>query len=300
MWRKSDPGHSPMLPIPSSEPGMIITEDITALRECVQVWRQQGQVIGFVPTMGHLHEGHLSLVQKARLSCDRLVVSIYVNPLQFNQSSDFEAYPRTLTEDQQLLEQAQVDALFLPDTDLMYPQGQAQVTKVSVPFVTEELEGAHRPGHFDGVATIVLKLFNLVQPDLAVFGEKDYQQLLLVRKMVTDLNLDIEIQSGETRREADGLAMSSRNSRLGTAARAQAAQLYAALRQAREKALAGQSLVEIESETTAVLAQQGFEVEYIAFRDATDLSQPQPGARRRLLAAAWLDGVRLIDNLPVD
>ncbi len=279
---------------------MIIAEDIATLRESVQGWRKQGLTVGFVPTMGHLHEGHLSLVRQARASCDRVVVSIYVNPLQFNQASDFEAYPKTLDADQTMLQAEQVDGLFLPDTDLMYPQGQDRVSRVSVPEVTEELEGAHRPGHFDGVATVVLKLLNLVQPDLAVFGEKDYQQLLLVRKLVSDLNLDIEIQSGETCREADGLAMSSRNSRLGPADRASAAQLYTVLQQAREQCLQGQSIAEIESQAAESLTRAGFEVEYVAFRDAVTLGQPSTQAPRRLLAAAWLAGVRLIDNLAVD
>ncbi|HEY9200613.1 MAG TPA: pantoate--beta-alanine ligase, partial [Gammaproteobacteria bacterium] len=172
---------------------MRVASRIDLLRSQLSQWREQGESIGFVPTMGYLHEGHLTLVRQAQQQCDRVVVSIFVNPLQFNQASDLAAYPEDLQRDQQQLSAAGVDLLFLPDEQTIYPDGQQQITRVCVPGVTETLEGACRPGHFDGVATVVAKLFNLVQPTRAYFGEKDFQQLLLVKKMVHDLNLPLEI-----------------------------------------------------------------------------------------------------------
>ncbi len=278
---------------------MKTVQDIPELRQQVSQWRAEGKRIGFVPTMGHLHAGHISLVELARSRCERVVVSIFINPLQFNQASDFDAYPKTLPADQQKLEAVGADLLFLPDTEMMYPEGQQNISRVSVPGVTEVLEGGCRPGHFDGVATIVMKLFNLVQPDIAVFGEKDYQQLLLVKKMVADLNLPVEIISAPTEREGDGLAMSSRNSRLSQQQRQQASGLHQVLLEARQQLHEGKmSIAQIEAEAMQALREAGFEPEYVSFRQSGDF-QPMSGAggEGRLLAAAWLGEVRLIDNI---
>lgn len=281
---------------------MKIVQAIAALRDQTRRWREAGLRVGFVPTMGNLHAGHLSLVEQARRQCDRVVVSIYVNPMQFNQSSDFEAYPRTLQADQEKLEAADVDLLFLPDNDMMYPEGQESITRVQVPGVTDDLEGACRPGHFDGVATIVMKLFNLVQPDIAVFGEKDYQQLLLVQKMVDDLNLPVKIQSALTAREPDGLAMSSRNNRLEAQQRQQAAEIYRILLQARQQLHEGHlAIADIEHQAMQALREAGFEPEYVSFRQAGNFRPLQSVYEQgRLLVAAWLGEVRLIDNISTE
>lgn len=281
---------------------MIIADDIQTLQDSLQPWREQGLKIGFVPTMGHLHDGHISLVNTAQAQCDRVVVSIFVNPLQFNQSSDFDAYPKTLEQDRQKLLAAGVDLLFMPDAQMMYPNGQETVTKVRVPGVTEALEGAFRPGHFDGVATVVLKLFNLVRPDLSVFGEKDYQQLMMIRKMVRDLDLPIDIIAGETLRESDGLAMSSRNSRLNLEQRKLASGLYQVLQDVSQQlAVAQPSEVEqLEAEAIRQLELQQFKVEYFSLRSGEDLSIPSGVRGQRLLVAAWLGNVRLIDNIVID
>ncbi len=281
---------------------MKTVQDIPELRQQITQWRAEGQRIGFVPTMGNLHAGHISLVERARSHCDRVVVSIFINPLQFNQASDFDAYPKTLQADRQKLAVVGTDLLFLPDTEMMYPEGQQNISLVRVPGVTEALEGACRPGHFDGVATIVMKLFNLVQADIAVFGEKDYQQLLLVKKMVADLNLPVEILSAPTEREHDGLAMSSRNSRLNPQQRQQAPGLYRVLLAAREQLHEGKmGIAQIEAQAMQALREAGFEPEYVSFRQSGDF-QPMSGVGDdgRLLAAAWLGDVRLIDNIATE
>ncbi len=272
------------------------------LRDVVRQWRKAGEKIAFVPTMGNLHAGHLSLVEHARSLADRVVVSIFVNPLQFNEASDFANYPKTLDEDQQKLQEQRLDLLFLPDERLMYPQGQPQVSKVQVPEITEMLEGASRPGHFDGVATVVLKLFNLVQPDLAVFGEKDYQQLLVVKKMVADFNLPIDIHSVPTCREEDGLAMSSRNIRLTLEQRRLAPELYRILLQVREQVIEfNTDIKNIEDAAMAALSSTGFTPEYVSVRQAENLGEVTDDTReRRLLAAVRLGDVRLIDNIAID
>jgi len=281
---------------------MQISNTIFSLKTIIQQWRADGLCIGFVPTMGHLHAGHIELVKQAKAHCDKVVVSIFVNPLQFNQATDLEAYPKTLDEDEQKLIAAQTDALFLPDTQMMYPQGESVISKVCVPQISRELEGEHRPGHFDGVSTVVNKLFNLVQPQLAFFGEKDYQQLLLIKKMVCDLNMPVAIRAVPTHRESDGLAMSSRNSRLSEAQRSTAPQLYRALQGVAEQLKQGEvSLAEIEHQATDHLQRAGFEVEYISVRDRGDLTAAENQSKNRLvLAAARLGDVRLIDNLIID
>jgi len=283
---------------------MHVVSRIDMLRSQLSQWREQGERIGFVPTMGYLHDGHLALVRQAQQQCDRVVVSIFVNPLQFNQPGDLAAYPEDLQHDQQQLSAAGVDLLFLPDEQTIYPDGPQQMTRVCVPGVSETLEGACRPGHFDGVATVVTKLFNLVQPTRAYFGEKDFQQLLLVKQMVHDLNLPLEIVAVATQREADGLAMSSRNARLDHESRKLAPQLYQSLCWLQEALQQGQDFTALRAAAEQRLQQAGFEVEYIALCDQQlqplkRLSEA-PSRQAVLLVAARLGGVRLIDNLRID
>jgi len=282
---------------------MKISNTIQSLRSVIQLWQREGMQVGFVPTMGHLHAGHIELVNQAKLNNDKVVVSIFVNPLQFNEVSDFEAYPKTLDEDQQKLESVKADLLFLPHTDVMYAGNQQISTKVCVPEITQVLEGEYRPGHFDGVSTIVNKLFNLVQPQQAFFGEKDYQQLLVIRKMVKDLNMPVVVKSVATRREIDGLAMSSRNSRLSKSQREIAPKLYKILEKLSEKLNADPDLPidKLELDAINALHVAGFEPEYVSVRnDLTLCSADQQTGNRRVLAAARLGEIRLIDNLKID
>jgi len=205
---------------------MQVVDNLVALRTRVKNWRQQNEIVAFVPTMGNLHEGHLSLVQKAHELADRIVVSIFVNPLQFNDKNDLTAYPRTLTNDINLLSEFECDLVFTPSDEVMYPVGMDKQTSIHVPGMEDKLCGRGRPGHFDGVATVVAKLFNMVQPDIAVFGEKDYQQLMLIKKLVQDLNLAVDIVGAPTRRNDAGLALSSRNNLLTEKQLAQAPLLH--------------------------------------------------------------------------
>lgn len=264
-------------------------------------WHAAGWRIAFVPTMGNLHEGHLSLVREAACRADKVVVSIFVNPLQFNEVTDYQHYPRTFDDDlHKLTTLGSVTTVFAPDETVMYPGGRNNVTRVEVPDLTTDLEGAHRPGHFTGVATVVTKLFHAVLPDLAVFGEKDYQQLLVVRKLVVDLNLPLEVIGLPTCREADGLAMSSRNLRLKPAERQQASQLYTVLQWVAGQWRAGYTdLAELEAGARARLSAAGFVPEYVSLRAAANLQAPVAGEPAVVLAAAWLGEVRLIDNLRV-
>jgi len=278
---------------------MKIADSIELLTRTVMQWREQGLCIGFVPTMGNLHAGHIALVNEAKLKCDKVVVSIYVNPLQFNEANDFAAYPKTLQEDQDSLVQAQVDLLFLPDSKTIYPEGEASISKVSVPLLSDILEGECRPGHFDGVATVVNKLFNLVRPDIAFFGQKDYQQLLVIQKMVNDLGMPVKIVSLPTQREKDGLAMSSRNSRLTPEQRKRAVHLNKVLRWlADELHTSVESVAQLEQKAMKQLEEAGFQPEYVSLRSTSNL-QPvsRLGRCAVLLAAARLGDVRLIDNL---
>ncbi len=267
-------------------------------------WRRRDtQTLVLVPTMGNLHEGHLELVRRARERGDRVLVSIFVNPLQFDRPDDLAAYPRTLEADAQKLAELGVDALFCPDAVEMYPEDAASGARVVIPGISTILEGASRPGHFDGVATVVAKLFNLVQPDAAVFGQKDYQQLRLIEAMVAALDFPVVIDSLPTVRADDGLALSSRNSRLSPQARERAPELYRSLCDVVAACkLEPDSWPETFSEPMAAaadrLGQAGFHLDYLSIRRADDLGEPQPGDTDLvLLAAAWLDGVRLIDNL---
>jgi pantoate--beta-alanine ligase len=280
---------------------MITLDQIEPLRAQIAAWRSQGERTAFVPTMGNLHAGHLDLVRRARQLAPRVIVSIFVNPLQFGPTEDLAAYPRTLAADTRLLAQAQADLLFAPSVGEIYPQGQQGQCRVEVPGISEMLCGASRPGHFVGVATVVCKLFNMVQPDVAVFGEKDFQQLLVIRRMVADLCMPVEIVGAPTVREADGLAMSSRNGYLTTQERARAPQLFATLQASAKALAAGMTLAEIEAQAKQRLAAAGFRVDYFSLRRAEDLTLPKHAERHLvILAAAYLGQTRLIDNLCVD
>lgn len=275
---------------------------IAEVRAIVAAWRAAGARVAFVPTMGNLHAGHIRLITEARRQADTVVASIFVNPLQFGVNEDFAAYPRTLAADQDKLTAAGCDLLFAPAEQAMYPRGRDGVTFVEVPGLSDILCGASRPGHFRGVATVVSKLFNIVRPDVALFGEKDYQQLLVIRQLVRDLDMGLEIVGVPTVREADGLAMSSRNGYLQAGERALAAEIYAAL-QAMAAQLRGgaRDYAVLEAEATARLAQAGFRPDYVSLRRAADLGLPQAAERQLVaLAAARLGTTRLIDNVLIE
>ncbi|MDX1518984.1 MAG: pantoate--beta-alanine ligase [Gammaproteobacteria bacterium] len=278
---------------------MIKAEDTRTLRQQVQQWRDDHQEIVLVPTLGNLHAGHLALVERARDLGDRVVVSIFVNPTQFVQGEDFADYPRTLDEDLQQLQTYEVDLIYLPDLQAIYPDNDVEGVQVAVPALDGRFCGASRPGHFTGVATVVTKLLNLVQPHKAVFGEKDYQQLLVIRKLVKDLHIPVEIIDHPTVREADGLAMSSRNRYLTGDERERAPLIYANLCRVRDRILAGErDFRELEQSARASLEDAGLRVDYFSVASATDLSEPA-GKQLIILAAAWLGRARLIDNLRV-
>jgi pantoate--beta-alanine ligase len=272
------------------------------LRERVREWRQKGDHIALVPTMGNLHDGHLSLIDLARQHAERVVVSVFVNPTQFEPGGDFEKYPRTLAIDKRKLKRAKADLLFVPDLDTMYPFGTADATVVSVPKLRNDLCGAFRPGHFDGVTSVVSRLFGLVLPDVAVFGQKDYQQQLVIRRMVEDLHWPVKIVSGTTVREADGLAYSSRNQYLSDDERRIAPALYEVLRKLGRELQAGKrEFGELESQATAALVEKGFSPDYVAIRRAANLEAPDRDTDELvILAAARLGGARVIDNLVID
>lgn len=276
-----------------------VIRSVAALRAEVRGWKAAGASIGVVPTMGALHEGHLSLARAARRDCARVITTIFVNPMQFNNPEDLKKYPRSEAADVALLDGVGVDVVFIPAPEEVYPDGFAST--VTVGGVSEPLEGRMRPGHFDGVATVVTKLFGMTEADRGYFGQKDWQQLQVVLRLVRDLNLPVEVVGCETIREADGLAMSSRNVRLSADGRAKAGVLYAAITAAAEDIRAGQSDRMAIREAAEKLRAVGFErVEYIELRDAVTLMPSDDTRRpRRMLAAAWLDGVRLIDNIPV-
>ena len=274
-----------------------ITE-LDALRARVNGWKREGLRVGFVPTMGNLHAGHYSLVMLARQYADRVVSSVFVNPTQFGPNEDFTRYPRTPEADTTGLEGAGCDVLWLPTVESMYPFGIELAASINVPGVSSVLEGAHRPGHFDGVCTVVTRLFNQVQPDIAAFGKKDFQQLAVIRQMVRDLAFPIEILGGSIVRESDGLAMSSRNQYLGPVERPVAAEIRRTLLAMREALVAGQSRLQVEADASQRLAAAGFEVDYAAIR-RPDLSIPGEGesVAKVALIAAKLGRTRLIDNL---
>lgn len=270
-------------------------------RGLIRGWRAEGGRIAFVPTMGNLHAGHIALVERARQLADRVVVSVFVNPLQFGAGEDFDAYPRTLNEDSGKLSAAGAGLLFAPAEAEVYPHGRVGVTQIELPGLSDLLCGAFRPGHFRGVATVVAKLFNIVQPDVALFGEKDYQQLLVIRRLVADLDFPIEVVGVPTVREADGLAMSSRNGYLTATERGTAPNLHRVLRRVAARLSGGEAdLGRIEREAVAELDSLGFRTDYVSIRAALDLREPAPGESDLIvLAAARLGKTRLIDNLRV-
>ena len=280
---------------------MQIARHINSLQQELAAITIQGESVALVPTMGNLHGGHISLIRQARKLADRVVVSIFVNPTQFDRAEDLVAYPRTFDEDVAKLEKAKVDLLFSPDVDEIYRPGSA-VTSVHVAGLSDILEGESRPGHFDGVATIVAKLFNLVQPDVALFGEKDFQQLMIIRRMAEDLDFPVAVLGLPTVREDDGLAMSSRNGYLDATERAQAPVLFSALREIEDGLRDGQrDYAQLEQNAVTALEEAGFRPDYVTIRRAADLDSPTADEQNLVvLAAAWLGTARLIDNIPVD
>jgi len=281
--------------------GMETVNTIHKLRSLIDEWRRQGERIAFVPTMGNLHAGHLQLVDVARQHGSRVLASIFVNPLQFVPGTDYENYPRTLVQDSEQLQAHGVTALFAPSVEEMYGQQGQSVTTVTVAGLSEILCGEFRPGHFAGVTTVVAKLFNLVQPQVAVFGEKDFQQLVVIRQMVRDLCFPVEIVGVPTVREDGGLAMSSRNQYLSSDERALASLLYQTSKHARQEVLeGGEPFSTIEARAMESLQRAGFRPEYVSIRQAPDLQPGQPDSTHlRVLAAAWLGQARLIDNLEI-
>jgi pantoate--beta-alanine ligase len=279
---------------------MEVLQRIAELRAQVRAWRHDGERVALVPTMGNLHAGHIDLVNRARRQAGRVVVSVFVNPLQFGKNEDFDRYPRTPEADAEKLRAAGTDALFLPAVAEVYPQGLEAQTRIEVPGISDILCGAFRPGHFSGVATVVNMLFNMVQPDVALFGEKDYQQLLVIRRMTRDLHLPVEVIGVPTVRDADGLALSSRNQYLGAEERCLAPLIYRTLQATAVQLRAGnQDFAALEEQAAEALRQAGFRPDYYRIL-GPELSLPQPGDRERvILVAAWLGQARLLDNLRV-
>ncbi|GAA3923364.1 pantoate--beta-alanine ligase [Luteimonas lutimaris] len=267
------------------------------LRKRVSQWKREGLRVGFVPTMGNLHAGHFSLVALARRHADRVVASVFVNPTQFGPDEDFARYPRTPEDDAAGLEAAGCDLMWMPSVDTMYPFGADNAVRMRVPGITDVLEGAHRPGHFDGVVTVVSRLFNQVQPDAAAFGRKDYQQLAVIRYFVRDLAFPVELLPADIVRESDGLAMSSRNQYLAPDERAAAPTIHRTLLAMREAVQAGTSCAEVEAQAVAMLEAAGFAVDYAAVRDRQLATPAGDTGELVALVAARLGRTRLIDNL---
>ncbi|MDX3775108.1 pantoate--beta-alanine ligase [Chromatiaceae bacterium AAb-1] len=280
---------------------MNIISSITELRAQVQQWRKAGERIAFVPTMGNLHNGHFRLVDIARQHADRVIVSIFVNPMQFGANEDLDKYPRTLQQDCTGLTTHGADAVFIPTPEMIYPRGLDVQTYVEVPLLGDGHCGQSRPGHFRGVSTIVCKLFNLVQPDVACFGQKDYQQLAIIRQMVTDLSLPVEIIGVATERAADGLALSSRNGYLTAEQLLQAPALYQTLQWLQQQINAGQhNYRELEQQAADRLNSSGFKTDYLNISDRTTLLPATTAQQPKvILAAAYIGNTRLIDNIEV-
>ena len=274
---------------------------IAAVREQVRDWRRAGLRVAFVPTMGNLHAGHVSLIEAARRHGERFVASIFVNPMQFGPNEDFAHYPRTPSDDARMLEEAGCNLMFMPDVAEIYPNGAERATRVEVPQLSRILEGEFRPGHFEGVTTVVAKLFHIVEPQVAVFGEKDFQQLAVIRRMVTELCMPVEIVAAPTVRHPDGLAMSSRNQYLTAAERMLAPKLYATLEAAAQRLRAGETdFTGIERTGFRALEEAGFHPDYFSVRQSVDLSPAVPAARELVvLTAARFSKARLIDNVQV-
>ena len=281
---------------------MLIIETLPLLRQQIRRLRMEGKRVALVPTMGNLHDGHMKLVDEAKARADVVVVSIFVNPMQFDRPEDLARYPRTLQEDCEKLNKRKVDLVFAPSVKEIYPNGTETHTYVDVPGLSTMLEGASRPGHFRGVSTIVSKLFNMVQPDIACFGEKDYQQLALIRKMVADMGYDIEIVGVPIVRAKDGLALSSRNGYLTSDQRKIAPGLNKVMTEVADKLQAGErELEEIIALAAQALNEKGFRADDIQIRDADTLFELGEGSRRAvILMAAWLGQARLIDNRVVE
>jgi pantoate--beta-alanine ligase len=280
-----------------------VVSTVSAVRATVAAWRAAGERIAFVPTMGNLHAGHMSLAALGAAAAPRVVMSIFVNPTQFGPNEDYAAYPRTLEADEALIAAAgNVDLLFVPAADEIYPFGLEQAVRIQLPALSRELCGAGRPGHFDGVATVVCRLLNIVAPDVLFLGQKDYQQLVLMQRMIEDLRLRVELRMGPTRREDDGLAMSSRNRYLDTAERSRAPALHAALARVREQLLTGaRDFALLTAAASAELERAGFRPEYVEIRRQGDLARAEQQSDEPLivLGAARLGRARLIDNLLV-
>jgi pantoate--beta-alanine ligase len=283
---------------------VLVVRHAADVRAAVWRWRSAGESVAFVPTMGNLHEGHLSLATLASAECDRVVASIFVNPTQFGPNEDFAAYPRTLADDTARLDAAgTVDLLFAPEASEIYPLGLEHAVRIALPPLSRELCGASRPGHFDGVASVVCRLLNIVTPDVLVLGQKDYQQVTLLRRMIEDLRLPVVVRVGATLRETDGLAMSSRNRYLDAAQRRQAPALHAVLERLRAAVRSGdEGFADLERRAVDELARAGFKPDYVEVRRAADLGRPtaSDGAQDLVvLGAAWLGRARLIDNLRI-
>lgn len=280
---------------------MQTVKTVSELRSVVKNWRQQDLKIAFVPTMGNLHEGHLQLVKKARELADKVVVSIFVNPMQFGVGEDFETYPRTEEADSQKLVETATDCLFLPAVIEVYPGDIKNQTRVEVPGISDILCGASRPDHFVGVTTVVSKLFNMVQPDLAVFGQKDFQQLMIIRRMAHDLSMPIEIVGVPTQREQDGLAMSSRNGYLDEQQRSLAPKLYETIKSIGQKIRSdNKDFSSLQEQAASTLNESGFRTDYFEIRNKDTLSPAdETDESVVILAAAFLGNTRLIDNLVV-
>jgi len=284
---------------PTRDSDMLTATTVAEVREQVTRWHEAKQRVVFVPTMGNLHAGHVSLIEAARKHGQKFVASIFVNPMQFGPNEDFAHYPRTPTQDAKMLAEAGCDLMFSPEVGEIYPNGAANATRIEVPGISNILCGEFRPGHFEGVATIVAKLFHIVDPDVAIFGEKDFQQLTVIRRMVADLCLRVEIVGAPTVRESDGLAMSSRNQYLDAGQRKLAPAIYRQLQQAVVALKSGvREFAQIEGTGRAALDGAGFRTDYFSVRDARSLAPAQPDTRQFVvLTAARLGKARLIDNL---
>jgi pantoate--beta-alanine ligase len=281
---------------------MYQASSVAEIRQYAQHWKDNAQSIAFIPTMGNLHQGHFSLIEKGQSLCDRTICSIFVNPMQFGPNEDFNHYPRTLDRDIKQLEAIGCDLVYMPTASELYPNGLDQISQVLVTDLTDSYEAAHRPGHFTGVATIVLKLFNIVRPNISVFGKKDYQQYQVIRKMVRDLDLEVDIIGQETTRETNGLATSSRNQYLTEADTSKAALIYQTLKTTAALILQGERRFnELEQQSTDQLNQAGFETDYFSICNAETLKPANPNDRKLvILVTSTLDKTRLLDNIEID
>lgn len=281
---------------------MYQASSVAEIRQYAQHWKDNAQSIAFIPTMGNLHQGHLSLIEKGQSLCDRTICSIFVNPMQFGPNEDFNHYPRTLTRDIEQLEAIGCDLVYMPTASELYPNGLEHISQVLVTDLTDAYESAHRPGHFTGVATIVLKLFNIVKPNISVFGKKDYQQYQVIRKMVRDFDLEVDIIGQETTREANGLATSSRNQYLSEADKSRAGLIYQTLKTtAAEISQGARHFNNLEQRATEQLNKAGFDIDYFSICNAETLKPASPEDRKLvILVTARLGQTRLLDNIEID